>query len=298
MGSKITSINEKRNKRENPNKLLVNGHQHCFNKELALALGCEREAYILQRIYYWTQVAKEKGNNYFNGYYWTYNTLEDWQKKDFPFLHLSTIRRKLKSLEEKGLLVKGNFNKKGYDRTSWYRVNEKEVDKLLKAQEEKNEEKEVKTTSVQNEHMDLLKRDRPIPNYSSNNSNNQGTGMPLGVAPIDQPISFDEFKKRKNDEYLRLKEREIKTIDYFLEKYEQYRKEKHPPLKETTWDDNIEKLFLATDEFGDLFDIQFEEMIEIVEQYFRTPFENGCNYRLGHFNSPKQKGNRYYELYS
>lgn len=46
----------------------------------------------------------------------------EWNKQ-FPWLSLKTLKRKFKSLEDKGLLITGNYNKAKFDRTKWYRIN-------------------------------------------------------------------------------------------------------------------------------------------------------------------------------
>lgn len=76
------------------------------------------EAVILQQVHYWLQ----KKKNIRDGYSWVYNSMTEWQKQ-FPWIKSEkTLKRKFKSLEDKGLLVTGNYNKAKFDRTKWYRV--------------------------------------------------------------------------------------------------------------------------------------------------------------------------------
>ena len=89
-------------------------------KKLACEIGLN-ESIVLQQVHYWTQHNATIRRNYHEGYYWTYNTYQEWQK-DFPFWSIPTIKRTFLNLEKKGYLISGNFNKMKIDRTKWYRI--------------------------------------------------------------------------------------------------------------------------------------------------------------------------------
>ena len=91
---------------------------------LAKAIGLN-EAIILQQLHYWLQ----ESNNIRDGYKWVYNTYEDWQKQ-FPFWSKNTIIRAIKSLEKKGLVVVGNYNRMKIDNTKWYRIDYEKIEGL------------------------------------------------------------------------------------------------------------------------------------------------------------------------
>lgn len=91
-------------------------------------LACEiglNEAIILQQIHYWLQ----KSKNIEAGHKWIYNTYNAWQKQ-FPFWSIPTIRRTITSLEKKGVIVTGNFNKAGFDKTKWYRIDYQKLESM------------------------------------------------------------------------------------------------------------------------------------------------------------------------
>lgn len=102
----------------NMNNLLFDEPPIVVSPTLAKMLGSLEEAAILQQIHYWTQ----KNTNIRDGYSWVYNTISDWQKQFSWIESDKTMRTKLKSLENKGLLVTGNYNKAKFDRTKWYRI--------------------------------------------------------------------------------------------------------------------------------------------------------------------------------
>lgn len=85
---------------------------------LAAMLNSLDEAVILQQIHYWI----EKKQNYREGRYWVYNSMENWMQQ-FPWIKSrTTLTRYFNSLEKKGLLITGNYNKAGFDKTKWYTI--------------------------------------------------------------------------------------------------------------------------------------------------------------------------------
>ena len=100
---------------------LLNKQPIVVDVELATMLGLN-EAIVIQQIHYWLGINQKNGTNFKEGRYWTFNSMKKWHDEAFPFLGMDALRRAFKNLEEKGLLITGNFNKKGYDRTKWYTI--------------------------------------------------------------------------------------------------------------------------------------------------------------------------------
>jgi hypothetical protein len=88
---------------------------------LAVKIGF-REAVILQQIYFWTTVSTHT----IEGQKGVYNTYKDWQKQ-FPFWSECTIKRSILNLEEKGLLITGNWNLMKLDKTKWYTIDYEKI---------------------------------------------------------------------------------------------------------------------------------------------------------------------------
>lgn len=91
--------------------------QFKFNTEDAIRYGVS-EAVVLFNIRYWVKKNEENQINYFEGKHWTFNSCTQYTKV-FPFYSDRQISRLLVSLEKKGAIISGNFNKKGYDNTKW-----------------------------------------------------------------------------------------------------------------------------------------------------------------------------------
>ena len=92
--------------------------EHSFNIELAKKYGI-LEAILLKNIWFWIKKNEANEKNFYDGTYWTYNSTRAFNEL-FPYASESSIKRALKSLQEKGIIKTGNYNKSAYDRTLWY----------------------------------------------------------------------------------------------------------------------------------------------------------------------------------
>lgn len=139
-------------------KLLMDDNPLCVSPKLAAAIGLN-EAIALQQVHYWIEKAKiGAAHNYRDGRWWVYNTIENWKKDNFPFWSESTIRRAFESLQEKGILLTGNYNKTPYDRTIWYSIDYDALTNLLNSILSKGT-----NGDDQNEQADNANLDTPIP---------------------------------------------------------------------------------------------------------------------------------------
>jgi len=97
--------------------VVYQGIQLVFSPDLAKLIGLH-EAITLQQIHYWI----EKKMHFRDGFYWVYNTYGG-RRAQVPFMSIETIKRCIGNLEKLGVVVSGNYNKKGYDKTKWYTIN-------------------------------------------------------------------------------------------------------------------------------------------------------------------------------
>ena len=91
---------------------------HSFNVEIATKYGM-LEAVLLENINFWITKNKANGKNFYDGFYWTYNSITALSKL-FPYASRATIFRALNNLEDAGLVIAGNYNKRTTDKTKWY----------------------------------------------------------------------------------------------------------------------------------------------------------------------------------
>lgn len=92
----------------------------CFNTKIAEIAGING-AVILNNLYFWITNNESKKKNYYDGYYWTYNSAKA-LKELYPCLTQKQVRTALKKLKDEGLIITGNYNKTKYDRTLWYTI--------------------------------------------------------------------------------------------------------------------------------------------------------------------------------
>lgn len=92
--------------------------EHHFNVSIAQKIGVN-EAIFLNNIAFWTQKNLANNRHIHDGLCWTYNTIQAFCDL-FPYWTRHQLEHLIKKCVKEGLLVEGNYNKSGYDRTKWY----------------------------------------------------------------------------------------------------------------------------------------------------------------------------------
>ncbi len=92
--------------------------EHSFNIEYAKKYGLE-EAILIGNMRHWITKNKANRKHIYDGRVWTYNSHKAFVEI-YPYWNEHKIRRILDSLVDQEILVKGNYNKMSYDRTTWY----------------------------------------------------------------------------------------------------------------------------------------------------------------------------------
>jgi hypothetical protein len=85
-------------------------------------------ALLIQQIHYWNVT----NGHLKEGHRWCYNTHEQWAEQLMVYGR-TTIINKMKELEKLGIIIVGCFNKHGYDRTKWYRIDYDQLSKAIQA---------------------------------------------------------------------------------------------------------------------------------------------------------------------
>jgi len=92
---------------------------HSFDVDHAAEYGIE-EAILIHHFRHWIAINKRMGKNFIDGRTWSYQTQEYLLANFFYHKNRHKVSRLLKSLIDQGVLLKGNYNKSGYDRTTWF----------------------------------------------------------------------------------------------------------------------------------------------------------------------------------
>jgi len=98
---------------------------YSFDLEHAKKYGVD-EAIFLNNAIFWISKNKADGVNLHDGRTWTFNSAEKYTEV-FPFWTAKQIRRISESLIKQGVLIKGNYNKMGGDRTSWFALSDESI---------------------------------------------------------------------------------------------------------------------------------------------------------------------------
>ncbi len=161
-------------------KLLINEVPLMCLPSLAVKIGLN-EALFIQQLHYWV----DRSKNIIDGRQWVYNTMADWSKQ-FPFWSQKTLSRTISNLEKQKLVISGNYNQKGYDRTKWYTIDYLALERLEKEEPEtENHEESEPDVSGEN---DAVVSDQSI-GTKCPHEENQGFAGTMGDAAVgDQSI--------------------------------------------------------------------------------------------------------------
>jgi hypothetical protein len=100
------------------------GIPHGFDTGYAIAYGVE-EAIMIRNFQHFITANANRGQNFRDGRFWTYDKLEDFPNH-FPYWTVKQVRRILASLIEQGIIIKGEFNERWSNRTAWYAFKDQE----------------------------------------------------------------------------------------------------------------------------------------------------------------------------
>ena len=182
------------------------------NTTLANEIGLN-EAIVLQQINYWIEINKRAGKNYYDGKYWTYNSIKSWHENNFKFLSVETVRRVFTKLEKSGFIITGNYNKDPRDKTKWYTINDKKLEELyfeVEDRKKKLENEKLKENGFeaipnafsQNDQMQLCEMNKPLPENTTENNNQS-----ICEEMIDERDREDYLEKlRTNTDYYKILE--------------------------------------------------------------------------------------------
>ena len=233
-------------------EILLNDEFVAIPLNVGKALGDFDEAVFLQFIYRWCLNAKKnnRDHNFKEGHYWTYMTYDEIHEQ-LPMFSVSKIKRMIKSVKEKGVLKVGSFNKTGYDRTNWYRVDIDTLNELV------YHKVELTQSLGQNDPMEKFTVNRPIPKSSTKSSSKDLKDTAMPEQPTETKQSPPQGKEAKR--YTALRDGGIVSTIY-ANAYEQVFGEAHKDVEENELK-RLEELIEDFIEEHGVDHIDFEEML-------------------------------------
>lgn len=89
-----------------------------FNAKAAKEFGL-LAAFLLEYFNFWIKVNSEKGINYYDGCYWTFNNISN-IAANYPYVSQRAVYTAVQKLIQAKIIKTGNYNRTKYDRTLWY----------------------------------------------------------------------------------------------------------------------------------------------------------------------------------
>lgn len=190
--------------------------EHSFDVDIAKIYGIPA-AVLLKNIHFWIEKNRANGKNFFDGYYWTYNSKKAFTDL-FPYMTARQIDYALQKLIDNELIITGNYNKVAYDRTLWYAITKKGYSILQNC--------EMEITKLQNGNTENV---QPIPDKNTDEKANK--------KPIRKKETADSFDKLI-EQYSKGNE-EVKRL---LGEWLKVRKAKRAAMTDYAIESNLKKL--------------------------------------------------------
>ena len=96
---------------------------HHFDIEIAKNYGVN-VAIFLSNLEFWIRKNIANRVHFHDATFWTYNSQPAFLEL-FPYWSIQTLKTIISTCSEEGLIHKGNYNEKKYDKTNWYALTEK-----------------------------------------------------------------------------------------------------------------------------------------------------------------------------
>lgn len=159
---------------------------YLFDVATAVKYGLNA-AVVIRNFQFWIEKNHANEKHRHDGRTWTYISVAA-MTEIFPFFSTRQVRTILDNLIKRGVLVKGRFNLKGYDRTSWFAFeDEKSFVKIDKCIGQKRQKDSSKTTNAS------AGIDKPIPDTNSDINPIEKTDKTTG-------FSSEFISSRKRDQ--------------------------------------------------------------------------------------------------
>ena len=286
-------------------------------KRRAGTLGLN-EAIIINQISYWNEINKKSGNNFKDGYYWTYNTYEKWSKSDFPYWSADTIRKTITALEEIGVIISTDkYNSYKIDNTKWYRVDYDKLQEIINIVEEK----ETQVTQEEYESCDCVCESyidghgnvhKPIPENTTENTNidydtdnisptelnTDKSAIPL--KGLHTSLSYERKARGKSkDKWVVTKNHIVSVMDklgygeladetqsaievfrYYYMMYKQKTGKAHPRLNDKAMTDTLVNFI---DSLSEIDCIDCDDYECMIDEHFSNNYEKEIDYSIRHF---------------
>lgn len=264
--------------------LLFDEYPLLVNPTLATIIGLN-ESIVLQQVHYWIKIEMKSKDpevitkHYHDDRWWIYNTYDQWQEQ-FPFWSTRTLKRIIKSLENRNLLLVNNYNKFGYDRTKWYTINYDVLESLnlshsdnlaqsrvTNCHKEKCQSVTCNTIDYANTSSKEYVKCTMVQNHKGSCTND-----------FSYEILHNQIRTVCEEDFPDIDIEEVyEIISYYCKTYEYYIGKHHPKMKNTHYKriiDVIDNCSIGIDREG--FEI-------IIDKHFTVDYGKPTDYNMNHF---------------
>ena len=207
---------------------------HSFSVEYAEMYGVEC-AILINHFQFWVEQNKAMGRNFHDGRTWMYQTQAE-IAAIYPYWNRDKVQDLIQKLLEFKVLVKGNYNKKKFDKTSWYAFENEEMFTIVRN----------RTIECAESHTPLCGTAQPIPDTKTNTKTNDDDDA---REPADLAAIVEQEKSISEE----IKYRSPSGQERSVSKNEIFRRFVKKPFKTQTLIDAIKRLVERQDLIGDVF---------------------------------------------
>lgn len=271
--------------------------------KIASAIGAN-EAIVIQQIHYWIDMFSKSNNeevkskHFHDGRWWVYNTYDKWHEQ-FPFWSVKTIQRMFGRLKDMNVIIVGEYNKIKYDHTKWYTINYEVLETLVNIDKDKMtisnrtncpyRTGQIDPTNTIDYTKTSLSIDYQLEDSYRHFSPKVEKRTLLNFNIVERQIR----KSCKNNGYDSYSDDMVETFRYFYQMYKDRTGNEHNKLSQDNIDNVVNNLILNMSECCGDFNSDGAEIM--IDNYFDTRFEDGCNYSIIHFSCEDIIKNRFYQ---
>lgn len=273
---------------------LLDNHPPLYDRLLAMVLdettlpkdGGLKKSIVLTRVEFWLS----KKEHFHDGRYWVFNSTKSWAEE--LGLPESTLRRVFKQLRDDGILLTGNYNRQRHDRTLWYSIDYERLAVLIR-QYIANHSTDANTcicssltdALVQYEQLHLLTVSGAIPlvDFNLDITQQDYGAKKKGLQNAD--VIRDKITDACRENGLNAQERDevFAILNRFFKTYYSHFKRRHPVPTDKSLLRAVASLQRQTDFFECEIPLDIEVYEELIERYFNSDYQDGCDYHLQHF---------------
>jgi len=235
--------------------------EYSFDIDFAKKHGVD-EAIMIKSFQYWIRLNKANKSNFYDGHYWTYNTISALSEL-FPFWTDKQVRSILQNLLKLNILIKGNYNKLGFDRTIWYAFQNENEFLQINSSKKENATSQIGKSILPNGQMELTKRENatsqmvntiPITNTITNTITNSNNNNADAFFSENKDLNLNAKKEKTQKKVAQKKEQTypenfssamVKAAQEFIEYRKEikkpYRSEKSLQTKLDQWSEQLKK---------------------------------------------------------